>query len=110
MEEQKPVITVKADRLTTDGQAGTGSEGEELSAEYYQTAPELLVKVQDGSMAASGIKEVKWRIGSGSEHTENGGFADALKTEYGSRIAFDDLRQRYPPWIMPGTARVRRLR
>lgn len=86
VEEQKPVITVMADRLPTDVQAGTKPEGEELSEAYYQTAPELLVKVQDGSMAASGLREVKWRIGGGNEQTEDGGFADALHTEYSFRI------------------------
>ncbi len=89
VEEEKPVITVTADRLPTQDQAGTKPEGEALSEAYYQTAPELLIRVQDGSIAASGIKEVKWRIGSGSENTENGGFADALKTEYGFQIALN---------------------
>lgn len=87
VEEQKPVITVKADRQTTEEQAGANPEGEELSANYYLTAPELLITVQDGSMAASGIKEIKWRIGREKEHTEDGAFGDALKTEYGFRIA-----------------------
>lgn len=91
VEELKPVITVTADRLPTEEQAGTKPEGEALSEKYYQTTPELLVKVQDGSMAASGIKEVKWRVENGNENTENGGFGDALKTEYGFRIALNGL-------------------
>lgn len=91
VEELKPVITVTADRLPTEEQAGTKPEGEALSEKYYQTTPELLVKVQDGSMAASGIKEVKWRVENGDENTENGGFGDVLKTEYGFRIALNGL-------------------
>ncbi len=94
VEELKPVITVTADRLPTEEQAGTKLEGEALSADYYQTAPELFVKVQDGSMAASGIKEVKWRIDSGSENAEDGRFGDALTTEYGFRIMLNGLTGR----------------
>ena len=85
VEKQKPVITVKADRLPTESLAGSKPEGEELSTAYYQTAPKLLVTVQDGSMAASGIREVKWQIGSGSEHTVSEDFVTAMKTE----CAFD---------------------
>ena len=86
VEREKPVIVVKADRLPTDGQAGAKPEGEELSTAYYETAPELLVKVQDGTPAASGIKEVKWQIGNGAEHTVPEDFTAALKTECSFRI------------------------
>ena len=86
VESEKPVITVKADRLPADTQAGTAPEGEELSTAYYQTAPTLLVKVQDGTMAASGIKEVKWQIGNDAEHTVSEDFTAAMKTESSFRI------------------------
>lgn len=85
VEKQKPVITVKADRLPTESLAGSKPEGEALSTAYYQTAPKLLVTVQDGSMAASGIREVKWQIGSGSENIVSEDFVTAMKTE----CAFD---------------------
>ena len=81
VESEKPVIAVKADRLPTDTQAGNKPEGEELSMAYYETAPKLLVTVRDGSMAESGIKEIKWQIGSGSENTVAEDFATAMKTE-----------------------------
>jgi len=81
VESEKPVIAVKADRLPTDTQAGNKPEGEELSTAYYETAPKLLVTVRDGSMGESGIKEIKWQIGSGSGNTVAEDFATAMKTE-----------------------------
>ena len=85
VESEKPVIAVKADRLPTDTQAGSKPEGEELSTAYYETAPELLVTVRDGTVAASGIKEITWRIGR-SENTVAEDFTAAMKTECTFRI------------------------
>ncbi len=83
VETNKPVITILADCYPTDKTAATQLQGVALSDAYYETAPNLIVKVQDdnGSLS-SGLKSVSWKVNNGGEQQEEGQFDAAMKTEY----------------------------
>lgn len=91
VEDNAPVITILADRDITD-EAGTQPDGTALSEAYYNTAPVLLVKVQDNEAAGSevvtaGLAAVSWKIGDGRDHSVNADFMAAIKTSHSFTIS-----------------------
>lgn len=84
VEDNAPVITILADCYPTDTTAATQPAGVELSTNYYEAAPNLLIKVTDEEQGVitSGIKGVFWQINNGSEQQQEGNFNASLKKEY----------------------------
>ncbi len=84
VEDNAPVITILADCYPTDVTAATQPGGVELSDNYYEVAPNLLIKITDEEQGVitSGIKEVFWQINHGSEQQQEGNFNASLKKEY----------------------------
>lgn len=71
VEDNAPAITILADRYQGDNES-TQSKGVELSANYYETVPSLMVKVEDdvvnnSQVIASGLSSVSWQIDNEAE-------------------------------------------
>lgn len=85
VEDNAPVITVLADRSTTDDTA-TQADGVALSEEYYNTAPKLIVTVKDdvsdGSAVTAGLASVSWKLGEGAEQSVGEDFTSTMKTAH----------------------------
>lgn len=86
VEDNAPVITVLADRSLTDD-ASTQPDGIPLSEAYYNTAPRLLISVEDtaasgSSEVTSGLASVSWKIGDGEENPVGEDFQSSMKTSH----------------------------
>lgn len=91
IENNAPVITILADRFATDDTA-TQAGGTQISEDYYNTVPELLIKVADdvsadGNVIASGLKAVSWRIDGEEEQAVTENFDTVMKSDYSFKIA-----------------------
>ncbi len=91
VEDNAPVITILADRFVTDDTA-TQTNGTVISKEYYNTVPELLIKVaddasEDDNVIVSGLKAVSWRIDGEEEQAVSENFDASMQSDYSFRIA-----------------------
>lgn len=71
VEDNPPAITILADRYQGDNES-TQSNGVELSTNYYETVPDLVVKVEDdvvnnSQVTSSGLSSVSWQIDNEAE-------------------------------------------
>ncbi len=83
VEQNKPLITILADCYPEDTTAATQPQGVALSDAYYETAPNLIVKIKDDNgELTSGLESVAWKINNGGRQQEEGGFHEAMKEEY----------------------------
>lgn len=86
VEDNAPEITILADRGVSD-EAATQENGTALSDEYYNTAPKLLVTVEDAgdsgsSTITAGLASVSWRIGDGEENPVSADFQSSVRTSH----------------------------
>lgn len=86
VEDNAPEIRILADRGVSD-EAATQENGIALSDEYYNTAPKLLVTVEDAgspgsSKTTTGLASISWRIGDGEENPVSADFQSAVRTSH----------------------------
>ncbi len=93
VEDNAPEITILADRGITDA-SSTSQSGTELSTEYYDSAPNLLVTVKDDAENAisAGLKSVTWKLGEGTVQNVGGEFQSSMKIQCSFTIS--DLQGR----------------
>ena len=87
VEDNAPMVTVRADRDVTGASFAEMSSGISLSEEYYQTAPALTVDVTDeendslSGLVTGGIASLSYQIGDGAPKKIENDYAGTMVTE-----------------------------
>ena len=87
VEDNAPMITVRADRDVTGASLAETSSRMSLSEEYYQTAPALTVDVTDeesdslSGLVTGGIASLSYQIGDGAPKSVEHNYTDKMVTK-----------------------------